>query len=87
MITKSPQKEGIRQKLQARAARTEIDLPEGAAPDLAAEPELVPNPRLHPAATPKKISHQSSEASTKHSPEEKRLKNALSLPQKTSGGS
>lgn len=38
-------------KFGARAeqpARTEIDLPEGAAADLAAEPKLVPNPRLHP---------------------------------------
>lgn len=38
---------GIGGKRERERDRTEVDLPEGAAPDLATEPELVPNPWLH----------------------------------------
>jgi hypothetical protein len=45
--TKKPTPQKITQTFAQEKPRTEIDLPEGAAPDLATEPELVPNPWLH----------------------------------------
>lgn len=70
----------------------EIDLPEGTAADLAAEPELVPNPRLHPGTAPKECSAEARELPTERAAEkatageEEKKKDALSPPEKPGGG-